>query len=318
MGGRVFIEAGSKKEIEATIGGVTGVRYRTITKVPRQLYSRLLHVYGKPQPSDGDWVVLRKSNDIPSAYDGAFAWVLQRQELDEAEGCFHVVTVPLWDRETLKTFTLAGSDPGDGLPVASYTVVDVVREVTPTTYTPAQLEEAEENGEVMGRIAAVDGGKDWKVLKYKGEYLTSDGMRCFWGVSRSSICYDVNDIPDRETIERFRGARYLAGPGTRVQLDRHHQREMKAGDRVYINEGRFKSMVGGIESISEVIAKVHIDTIDATVEVALKWLRYHFLVWDTVKVVDGGYAGHWGWIIAVKEGSVDLFVQELEEEVSGM
>ena len=314
IGGRIFIEAKSEQDVKATIHGVTGVWSRSIASIPQYLYPRLLSVYGKPQPEKGEWVILRKSKEIPNAYDGAFAWILDKRQGDESEGRFSVVAVHRWERETIKTWKVAGTDAGDGEYVAPFTVLDVVREVTPSPYTQAELREAEEQGELMGRIP-LDSGEDWKIFKHKDEYITSDGFICFWMISRTSFTHYFCLLPDRDTIDHFREAKFLASPGTKILLDRHQQPEMKSGDRVYISDGTFRSKVGTITNIIDTVVSVYIDSIDATVELALQWLRLHFVILDTVRVQEGEYSGHWGWIVAMKEGSVQLFVQEMGTEV---
>ena len=313
IGARIFIEAANEEDVLATIQGVSGTYAKCVQSLPQALYSRLLRVYGKPAPEEDDWIVLRKSKDIPQAYDGAYAWIFEKVQSAESEGLFHVIAAPRLETLRLQTTRLGGSNPDDGEFIPPFQVVDVVREVIPSVYTLAEMEEVEKHGVVLASFALEKG--PWKIIKHKGECRTSDGFICFWGISRSSFIHSQDITPDRATIDRFCHARFLSDSGTQLLLRTHQQRTMKLGSRVSIDEGAYRSKVGVIKALEDPMAFITIESLEVTVEVALQSLRLDFQVADTVKVIDGDYLEHWGWVTDMDADSVELYVQDLSTAV---
>jgi len=116
-GGRVFIEAETEEDVQATVRGLTAAWSSQVRAIPCPVFLRLLRVYGNNGPDVGRWVQLRKTRNVPAAYDGKYAWIEPRD--DKEEGLFNVVCVlmqgtegewrTLYNNEQLRLFECKGS-----------------------------------------------------------------------------------------------------------------------------------------------------------------------------------------------------------------
>ena len=275
-GGHVFIDAETEEDVKATVKGVSGVWSRQIRSIPRDVFLRLLRVYGNEVPEKGRWVKLRKSRVIPKAYDGQFAWLYNVDSVED--GLFDVVCVPM-QGENGEWHSL---------------------------YNETQVALFKREGRVVQEPSASSG--PLSIYQWKNLFSTSDGFAFFPQVDRASIAWEDVTIPDRKTIDSFRQSTLFTEPSLEKWRKQHEEQELKVGNRVIVKDNARIDNGAIIRSISEDWAEVFLPALQASVEIPLTSLRPQFMLGDTVEVVGGTYKGRWGWIVKVSGQEMHLFV----------